>query len=148
MAATPETSEHTSVKQRCEQAKTTQQPNRVNQQVKKLYPFVGNPKDDQPQGIQMRLTDYLELVDCTGRILRGDKRGAISANAESALKRLDIDEDNWMQMTQHFEKKFSLLFNLKRAGGEFRMKEACTLLHYKRTPGPPVTGKPGRRQLG
>ena len=91
----------------------------------------------------MRLTDYLELVDGTGRILRGDKRGAISANADSILNRLNIDEDDWLAMTKNFEKKFSSF-----AGGEFKMKEACTLLNYKRTPGPPVTGKPGRRLLG
>ena len=143
MAATPESSDHTSVKIRCEQAKNTQQPNRVDQQVKKLHPFVGNPKENQPQGIKMKLTDYLELVDCTGKMLRDDKRGAISINAESILKRLDIDEDDWLEMTKGFEKKFSSF-----AGGEFRMKEACTRLHYKRTPGPPVTGKPGRRLLG
>ena len=57
MAKTPEKSDHTSVKKRCDQAKTTQQPNHQNQQEKSLFPFVGNPRENQPQGIQMKLTE-------------------------------------------------------------------------------------------
>jgi len=61
----------------------------------------------------MRLTDYLELVDCTGRVLRDDKRGAISAQAQSILTRLEIEADQWIEMTSHFEECFKTL-----AGGE------------------------------
>ena len=41
----------------------------------------------------MKLSDYLALVDNTGRILRKGKCGSISAGAENILSRLDIDED-------------------------------------------------------
>ena len=75
MAATPEESEHTSIKKRCEKAKTTAQPNHRKNQTKGLLPFVGNPREDQPCGIQMWLTDYLELVDWTGRHLCESKDG-------------------------------------------------------------------------
>ena len=130
MAKTPEKSAHTSVKKRCEQLKKTKQPNRVDQQVKALYPFVGNPKQHQPEGIQMRLTDYLELVDCTGRILRNDKRGAISNNAESILTRLGLDSDQWLEMTAGFEECFKTF-----AGGEQSLRSACEQLHYQRPTG-------------
>jgi len=130
MAKTPEKSDHTSVKKRCEQLKNTKQPNRVDQQAKGLYPFVGNPKQHQPEGIQMRLTDYLELVDCTGRILREDKRGAISNNAESILTRLGIDSDQWLEMTAGFEECFKTF-----AGGEQSLRKACDQLHYQRPRG-------------
>lgn len=63
MAKTPEQSNHTSVKKRCEKASKSNKPNQINQQEKSLYPFVGNPREGQPEGIQMRLSDYLELVD-------------------------------------------------------------------------------------
>ena len=63
MANTPEASEHTSVKKRCDKASKSKKPNQINQQEKSLYPFVGNPKEGQPEGIQMKLSDYLELVD-------------------------------------------------------------------------------------
>ncbi|PNE01052.1 hypothetical protein A15D_03376, partial [Alcanivorax sp. MD8A] len=45
---------------------------------------------------RFRLMDYLELVDSTGRVVRDDKRGAISALAAGALDRLGIDEGEWL----------------------------------------------------
>ena len=130
MAKTPEESDHTSIKKRCETAKKSKQPNRLSQQEKSLYPFVGNPREGQPEGIQMKLSDYLELVDCTGRILRNNKRGAISADSERILTRLDIDEDQWLEMTANFEDCFSSF-----VGGESSLRMACESLHYQRPPG-------------
>ena len=40
-------------------------------------PFVGNPRQDMPTGLPFKLTDYLELVELTGRVIREDKRGYI-----------------------------------------------------------------------
>ena len=76
MAETPESSEHTSAKRRIRSMK---RPNEQLQtsQPDALYPFAGNPREAMPEGLPFRLTDYLELVDWTGRILREDKRGAI-----------------------------------------------------------------------
>lgn len=130
MAKTPEESEHTSVKKRCEKAVQSKQPNHRNQQEKLLYPFVGNPRQDQPEGIQMKLSDYLALVDNTGRILRNDKRGAINANTDKILKRLSIDEDQWLEMTSNFEDCFSSF-----VGGESSLRMACENLQYQRPPG-------------
>lgn len=130
MARTPEESEHTSVKKRCDKAAESKQPNHSNQQEKLLYPFVGNPKQKQPEGIQMKLSDYLELVDCTGRVLRKNKRGSISASADKILSRLDIDEDQWLEMTSNFEGCFSSF-----VGGESSLRVACENLHYQRPPG-------------
>ena len=122
MATTPEQSDHTSIKKRCEKAVESSNPNHVNQQEKSLYPFVGNPKQGQPEGIQMKLSDYLELVDSTGRVLRKDKRGAISASAEKILDRLDVDEDQWLEMTSNFEGCFSSF-----VGGERSLRD-CELI--------------------
>ena len=129
-ANTLEKSNHTSVKKRCEKARKSNKPNQINQQEKTLYPFVGNPKQEQPEGIQMKLSDYLELVDNTGRILRDDKRGVISTCAEKILDRLDIDEDQWLEMTANFEERFSSF-----VGGESSLRIACANLHYQRPPG-------------
>jgi hypothetical protein len=63
----------------------------------------------EPKGIAFSLPDYLELVDDTGRIIRDDKRGAISAlNASSArlLTRLNIPQDNWLKLATEFGKLF------------------------------------------
>lgn len=104
LANTPETSAHTSIKQRCKQAKQHKaQPNT-------LRPFVGNPRQTTPQntpkGLPFRLQDYLELVDHTGRCLRAGKQGAIAAQQSPILKRLHIDEDSWLTLTQQFEQHF------------------------------------------
>jgi REP element-mobilizing transposase RayT len=130
MAKTPEESDHTSVKKRCEKAQKSIAPNQISQQEKTLYPFVGNPKKDQPEGIQMRLSDYLELIDSTGRVLRNDKRGAISTGTENILNRLDIDEDQWLEMASNFEGCFNSF-----VGGESSLRMACENLHYQRPPG-------------
>ena len=42
------------------------------------------------------LDEYFELVDETGRIVRGDKRGAIPAHLRPILERLDIDCEAWL----------------------------------------------------
>jgi hypothetical protein len=60
-------------------------------------------------GIEFSLQDYLELVDDTGRIIRADKRGAISAlnvNSAKLLARLNIPADNWLKLTTEFGKLF------------------------------------------
>jgi len=46
-------------------------------------------------GLPFRLTDYLELVDWSGRILREDKKGAIPAQVPAILQRLQIDARHW-----------------------------------------------------
>lgn len=94
IAATPEASEYTSVQQRA---------NALNGYIPdpplpKLLPFVDMAHintEDQETICRMRLLDYLELVDSTGRALRTDKRGAINATLTDILSRLDIDQEQW-----------------------------------------------------
>ncbi|WP_298775591.1 transposase [uncultured Shewanella sp.] len=100
MASTPEQSEYTSLKLRIEAALTGKQP-------KQLLPFIGNKKKHQPKGITFELKSYLELVDETGRIIRDNKRGAISSNAEQILNRLNIPAENWLKIIT----EFGLLFH-------------------------------------
>ena len=83
IADTPENSNHTSVKLRCEQAKTGQQPS-------SQMAFVGNPRKDMPKGLPFDLTDYLQLIDITGRSIRADKHGFIEQSQPEILKRLNI----------------------------------------------------------
>ena len=96
---TPEQSDHTSIQLRIRAALKGEQP-------KNLLPFTGNEHENQPNGIAFSLTDYLELVDNTGRIIRNDKRGAISENSAKLLIRLNIHYDNWLKLTTEFGKLF------------------------------------------
>jgi REP element-mobilizing transposase RayT len=122
MARTPEESEHTSIKTRITSTH--------NHQPKPLYPFVGTPCKNMPEGLPFRLTDYIELVDWTGRILREDKRGHIPQDTPPLLQRLHQDTDNWLFLTRHFESKLKGL-----VGSVYRLKQACQKLGYRRTPG-------------
>jgi REP element-mobilizing transposase RayT len=106
MAKSPETSDFTSAKKRIKKAKTVHSANHPNQQEKYLMPFVGNPRNDMPIGLPFKLTDYLELLDWTGRIMRDDKRGNISHSLPPILQRLGIESDNWLKLTNQFESSF------------------------------------------
>ncbi|WOT03987.1 transposase [Shewanella youngdeokensis] len=99
MADTPEQSDYTSLKLRVTAALKGEQP-------KTLLPFIGHEREHQPKGIAFMLSDYLELVDETGRIIRDDKRGEISANAESILNRLNIPTANWVKIVAEFGQLF------------------------------------------
>ena len=130
MANTPETSDYTSIKQRAKTAQAAHSPTHPRQQAKRLLPFAGNPRQDMPKGLPFRLTDYLELVDWSGRIIRDDKRGAISNQLPPLLERLQIDPRHWLYTSQHFESRFKGL-----VGSAFALKQACATLGYQRIPG-------------
>ncbi|ACJ27649.1 Conserved hypothetical protein [Shewanella piezotolerans WP3] len=99
IANTPEQSDFTSIQLRVKAALKGEQP-------KKLLPFIGNERINQPKGIGFSLQDYLLLVDETGRIIRDDKRGAISSNAENILSRLNIPTANWLKIVTEFGQLF------------------------------------------
>ncbi|MCG8438762.1 MAG: transposase [Pseudomonadales bacterium] len=95
MAHTPEGSDYTSIQQRSEAIRSEvgdkQKPN--------LLPLVDENTIEtthEDTVCRFRLMDYLELVDSTGRAVRDDKRGAISAHAAGVLDRLGIDEKAWL----------------------------------------------------
>ena len=131
MAVTPERSAHTSVKRRCEAARSEGRVGGVvAKQPKQLQRFAGSPRLNMPEGLPFRLTDYLELVDWTGRQIRTDKRGSIDEQLPCILERLGIDEDHWLYMTQNFESSFKTL-----VGAIHALREACKNLGYQRIPG-------------
>jgi REP element-mobilizing transposase RayT len=124
MANTPETSKHTSIQKRTE---AIQQNKR---QPHKLLPFVGNPRQDMPQGIAFSLQDYCELVDTTGRIIRADKAGAIDSAQNPILSRLGLSEEQWITLTTEFEQHFCYA-----AGAEQMMQAFKMHTHRKRIGG-------------
>ena len=129
MAATPETSSHTSAQQRIKEAQKTPPNTPAPYQPKTLMSFVGNPKQNMPQGLPFKLEDYLELLDWTGRILREDKRGAIDQKTPPILSRLNIEPKNWIYSAQYFESSFKQF-----AGTADKIKSTCAKLGYQRLP--------------
>ncbi len=98
-AITPETSDFTSIQKRIKAAIKGEQP-------QALLPFIGNERKEMIKGLMFSSKDYLQLVDETGRIIRADKRGAISPESQKILNRLNIPQENWLKLTTEFSRLF------------------------------------------
>jgi REP element-mobilizing transposase RayT len=119
MAATPESSDYTSVQQRTVElvrsthhtsvkistattssAKNASAKNAPEKSNPTLLPFVSESNIEavwQDTLCDVRLLDYLELVDWTGRALRPDKRHSIDHAVPSILERLQISPNDWLK---------------------------------------------------
>ncbi len=121
MADTPETSDHTSIKKRIQSNFELDRALTTNPDISAYYiqrfpikilsEFEGNVSSSIQRGVLFSFTDYLTLVDTTGRIHRQDKRGFIPAHLPSILDRLGIDIDEWLVNTQKFESVFYKKFH-------------------------------------
>ncbi|MET0066219.1 MAG: transposase [Candidatus Thiodiazotropha sp.] len=133
MAKTPETSEFTSISERIVRERVSGKVTKSRtetDQPEHLMPFIGNPRKDMPKGLPFKLTDYLELVDWTGRVIREDKRGFIPKETHPILERLQIDPQHWCYLTKNFESRFKGL-----VGSAYALKLACKNLGFSRRPG-------------
>ncbi len=104
IAETPETSEYTSFAERIAHRN-------LAADVKcafhgNLIPFIDGNGIIDTAYIPMNLSDYIELIDWSGRQIRPDKRGSISDNAPPILARLGIEQGNWLQNCQKLEADF------------------------------------------
>ncbi|MEZ9540012.1 transposase [Shewanella sp. 10N.286.51.B8] len=123
MTTAPESSDYTSIQRRINSAMKGEQP-------AELLPFVGNERMDMPNGLMFSVKDYIVLVEDTGRIIRDDKRGAISASSQDILNRLNIPAENWLKITTEFGALF------KGAVGALpALTEYCEHLERKRRQG-------------
>jgi len=121
MANTPETSDHTSIKQRIE---LTRQKKRT---PKSLESFVGIKQDSI--GIPFKLEDYIELIDWSGRIIHKNKRGHINNQTPPILERLGLNNENWQALTTGFEDHFQ-----HWVGTEHIVARVCQNHGYQRVP--------------
>jgi len=71
---------------------------------KPLVKFIG--AEHQLRGVAFTLIDYLELVDWTGRMIRDDKRGAISAEMPALLTVLGLNSETWCMLANDFGKTY------------------------------------------
>jgi REP element-mobilizing transposase RayT len=125
MAETPETSEHTSIKERVtplftveDAIKSTVNTDRpllcISFPIKPLLHFDGNTTSEEQSGIPFSFDDYLILVDWTGRIIRKDKRGFIAHRLPPILERLSIDSELWIKNSSQFETHYQRQFQKRR----------------------------------
>ncbi|MBL4764771.1 MAG: transposase [Colwellia sp.] len=99
IATIPEKSEYTSIKQRIKAAIKGNQPSQ-------LLKFTGNEHKDKTKGLNFIISDYIELIDATGRCIRADKSGYIEQSQPAILTRLNISAENWLTLTTQFSKRF------------------------------------------
>lgn len=127
MATTPESSDHTSLKERIEQRfdlaeavkcqvdNDTECPLRdFTLPLKPLLPFEGNVIAAAQHGLLFAEEDYLTLVDVTGRSVRQGKRGFIPQELPPILERLDIDFHTWRDNATSFEALYAQRFKPRR----------------------------------
>ncbi|SES67734.1 hypothetical protein SAMN04487962_101139 [Marinobacter segnicrescens] len=117
MAETPESSDHTSIKERLApqinlaQAIQNQLDSGYLRQfpvsLKPLLNFEGSERNGVQRGILFSLRDYLELVDYTGRLIHPAKRGTIPAHTPPILARLGLTPDEWLQEACEFEARYA-----------------------------------------
>jgi REP element-mobilizing transposase RayT len=121
IAARPETSIHTSIRERIQPEFSLQQAVNdqaqcgdlleFNTQLKPLLPFDGELRNETQTGILFNFPEYLKLVDWTGRIIRNDKRGQIDNTLPPILDRLQITSDQWRINATQFKAIHSKRFN-------------------------------------
>jgi REP element-mobilizing transposase RayT len=121
IAARPETSSHTSIRERIQREFSLQKAVKdqtqcgdlleFNAPLKPLLPFDGELQNETQMGILFSFEEYLKLVDWTGRIIRNDKRGQIDNRLPPILDRLQITWDQWRLNTTQFEAIHSKRFN-------------------------------------
>jgi len=107
MSDSVETSEYTSAYERIHGvAQQNEKPLAYTFTKKPLFGFIGDENEQSTRGIPFSLLDYIELVDWSGRIIREDKRGAISMHRPSILSQLGLDDDTWLLLASRFGKDY------------------------------------------
>ena len=103
-------SDFTSVQQRLfEVARAVDTSSTPNENVlPSLVPFVGAERTDGRTDLPFNLQDYLDLVDSSGRVVRADKRGAISVDTPRLLHVLGIAPDEWLRTVTQMQSRFEL----------------------------------------
>jgi len=120
IASTPETSDFTSIQDRlralAKLLKNKSTTEKIQQscdealQPKHLMPFSSKQNkliNSDFLSIDFFLSDYLELVDSTGRVIREDKRGAIPEDISPILQRLQLNARTWLNMVKNLQTSFS-----------------------------------------
>jgi REP element-mobilizing transposase RayT len=109
----PETSSHTSIRERLQPEFNSQQAIDDQTQcgdlldfkttLKPMLPFEDRLVNEIQTGIPFNFEEYLALVDWTGRIIRSDKRGYIDNPVPPILNRLQITPEQWRINSTQFE---------------------------------------------
>ncbi|MEC4737096.1 transposase, partial [Shewanella sp. E94] len=90
--------------------------------LKPLAEFDGSIHQTTQLGIPFHFSDYLQLIDWTGRAIRHDKKGFIDSIRPKLLCELGISSDAWLTSTQEFRRQYSGISGRWDAMCEFKKK--------------------------
>lgn len=117
IANSPEESDFTSIQERINYLKKEQLKKRGEidelAEPPQLMSFKNKYQDSEPY-IDFLLSDYLMLIDQTGRIAREDKAGVIPEILAPIFTRLKLNSTKWLRMIQALEIEFSHAIGEKR----------------------------------
>lgn len=103
LSKTPERSDFTSIKQRINQLA---EPRRELRGKNPLLPVFGPPNTTMPRAPNFGLSDYLDLVDWSGRTITKDKPGAIPNHLPGLLNRISVNPSGYVAYVRHEELGF------------------------------------------
>jgi hypothetical protein len=127
IAATPETSDFTSVKERIEDRATAAEVSTADAQDvriehgekagwlapvaldpprKKVREKITTRRASNKGCLSMTLNQYLRLLDWTGRQIRKDKVGVIPKECAPILESLECSVETWVDFVRNFRKRF------------------------------------------
>jgi len=98
-----------------------------------LHPFVDGVNDLQQEHIPLSFTDYLELVDWTGRQMRAGKSGVIDNAMPPILERLNFTHSDWLQVVTGLKRP-----RATRVGAKSNIKVASIRAGRTRASGYPL----------
>jgi len=125
IARTPEASDFTSIQQRIRAMQSseggkTDRDEKDSDTPPALMAFKEAERHDSPNELPFSLKDYMELVDWTGRAALTGKRGAIAEDCPPLLKRLGIDEHEFLATMTPAGNRFG-----KAMGAVDKLREAA-----------------------
>ena len=141
VAATPETSDFTSVKERIEDRATAAEVSTADAQDvrvehgekagwlapialdpprKKVREKITTRRASNKGCLSMTLNQYLQLLDWTGRQIRKDKVGVIPKECAPILERLECSAETWVDFVRNFRKRFRNEAGLAPSRNAFR----------------------------
>lgn len=108
MATSPNNSEFTSIFERIHsKACKRDKPEQLHFNKKPLHRFIGHEHKNSSCGLGFSLSDYLSLVDATGRSIVEGERVVIGSCEQPLLQQLGINDKDWLYLAEHFGRNHS-----------------------------------------
>uniref|UniRef100_UPI00097106E2 transposase n=1 Tax=Shewanella sp. UCD-KL12 TaxID=1917163 RepID=UPI00097106E2 len=137
IANTLQASDYTSIQERINELNTPNKNTKANHEPeskpqrtsserhKPLAQFDGAAHLATQSGIPFHFSDYLQLIDWTGRAIRSDKKGFIDSSRPKLLDELGISSNAWVTSAKEFRRQYSGISGRWDAMCDFKKQHHC-----------------------